>query len=126
MPRQQRSKKSAQTGKAGKPVRTRRQVDRPTYDSNRKHKEPWQPGRKGSLCPNDMTPQVAQKLLEASDVHEERRFAVHDGRAYRGHEHEPGLWHGFPVGWKEVPPQLRIKWVNEHRVSRADVKRYWD
>ena len=29
-----------------------------------------------------------------------------EGRAYRAQEHLPNRWHGYPVGWGEVPPKL--------------------
>ena len=77
------------------------------YEGNPKHKEPWQRGRRGSLCPKDVDLTLAQKLLDASIVAGEKRFAAHEGKAYCAMEHGAGLWHGFPVGWGEVPPDSR-------------------
>jgi len=39
--------------------------------------------------------------------------------------HSPGRWHGFPVGWKEVPEQLRRKFFDEYKVTKADLRRFW-
>ena len=54
------------------------------YFGNPKHKEPWQPGRKGSLCPSrrkmpDLDP---QKLLESSELCGAKRYAVFEGLAF--------------------------------------------
>jgi len=95
------------------------------YKSNPKHSEPWQRGRRGSLCPKDVQP-LAQSLLDASVQAGAQRYAVHEGKAYCGQEHPPGTWHGYPVGWKVVPQTLRQTWVKEGRVRRSDVKRNWD
>jgi hypothetical protein len=37
-----------------------------------------------------------------------------------------GLWHGYPVGWSEVPPEVRSLLVQKGRVTHREVKRYWD
>lgn len=34
------------------------------YQGSAKHKEPWQRGRKGTLCPGDMSKETAQALFE--------------------------------------------------------------
>src|SRR5712691_5801185 len=61
------------------------------YEPNPKHKEPWQRGARGSICPPDAD---GHALLAASQVDPK-----HPGKRYRwpcGHEHSPGCWHGFP------------------------------
>ena len=95
------------------------------YDSNKKHSEPWQRGRRGSLCPKEVRG-IAAELLDGSDPVGSRRYAVYDGRAYCAQEHRPGLWHGYPVGWKEVPPRLRIQWRKQKRVRSRDINQNWD
>ena len=94
------------------------------YESNSKHSEPWQRGRRGSLCPREVRG-IAQALLADSEPVEARRYAVHDGKAYCAQEDRPGVWHGYPIGWKEVPPKLRIRWRKQRRVSRRDINRHW-
>ena len=37
------------------------------YESNPKHSDPWQRGRRGSLCPKEVRP-IAEKLLEGSEL----------------------------------------------------------
>jgi len=95
------------------------------YEGNPKHKDPWQRGRKGSLCPRRDEP-WAQDLLENSEASDGKRFACFDGKAYCAQEHRKGFWHGYPVGWKEVPPHIRDKWIEEGLVSRQDIKKHWD
>ena len=95
------------------------------YVPNSKHSDPWQPGRRGSLCPREVRP-LANDLLNGSEVDGYKRYALHAGKAYCAQEHRPGLWHGYPVGWVEVPERLRRKWRAEGKVSRHDIRRYWD
>ena len=97
----------------------------PTYEGNPKHKDPWQPGRKGTLCPKELI-DAAQQLLERSVVDGKTRFSTDGERAFQAHEHAPDLWHGHPVGWVEVPEKLRRTWVESKVVTRAMVKRYWN
>ena len=33
-------------------------------------------------------------------------------------KHAKGRWHGHPVGWVEVPANLRWQWVKEKRVEK--------
>lgn len=95
------------------------------YEPNPKHKEPWQRGRRGSLCPQ-MAPDEAAQLLLDSEMVGEKRYATAEGRAYCAKEHGEDIWHGWPVGWKEVPPPLRLQWRRADKIKKSDVKRYWD
>lgn len=95
------------------------------YEGNAKHKEPWQRGRRGSLCPKE-APSLGQTLLVQSEAVDEKRYACHQGKAYCGKEHLPGRWHGWPVGWVEVPEKLRAQWLKDGKVKRQDIQRYWD
>lgn len=94
------------------------------YESNPKHREPWQRGEKGSLCDKTVWP-LATQLLQESVLVGRMRYAVHDGKAYCAKEHRPGRWHGHPVGWKEVPPRLRTLWTKQQRVSKRQIDTYW-
>jgi hypothetical protein len=95
------------------------------YESSPKHAEPWQCGRKGSLCPKEVKP-LASELLSTSELVGKQRFAIHQGKAYCAREHREGVWHGFPVGWLEVPAELRNKWRRTGRVKKKDIERYWE
>ena len=55
-----------------------------------------------------------------------RRYAVRQGVAYRAQEHSRGVWHGHPVGWRQVCESLRRRWIRERRVCRRDVGRHWE
>src|SRR5262245_11553222 len=65
------------------------------YESNPKHKEPWQPGRKGSLCPPETRDMAVQLLLE-SELVGTRRYAVYAAKAYCAMQHADDVWHGYP------------------------------
>jgi len=95
------------------------------YEGNPKHKEPWQPGRKGSLCPRELG-ERAQVLLSESEPFEDKRYGVYEGKPYCAQEHGNGRWHGYPVGWKEVPEPIRRQWRRQGRVAGKDIRRYWD
>lgn len=91
------------------------------YEPNPKHKEPWQRGKKGSLCPR-LPEDLLRQLLVVSIPIGDKRYACHDGKAYCGQEHAPGVWHGYPVDWREVPPRVRNDWIKQGRVTRKQIK----
>ena len=101
---------------------------KPVYEGNQKHKAPWQPGRKGPLCPPDVGIDRARELLHASVVDGKKRYSADKGRAFCAQQHDAtkNRWHGYPVGWKEVPEVLRNRWIDNGRVRRQSVRRYWD
>jgi hypothetical protein len=95
------------------------------YEPNPKHKEPWQRGARGSLCPKDVD---SAALLAASVIDPKRpgkRYATDGNHAYCGQEHRPGRWHGYPVQWKEVPAAIRRDLVASGKVSKRGLKEYW-
>lgn len=96
------------------------------YESNIKHKKPWQRGRRGSLCPAELCLTMAQALLSNSVLVGSKRYAVHKGKAYCALQHGNDLWHGYPVGWVEVPETLRRRWISQNRLRRQDVRKHWD
>lgn len=96
-----------------------------SYEANQKHKEPWQRGRRGSICSIEASEQ-AQALLDVSELWEGKRYSMLEGRAYCGQEHAPGCWHGYPVGWKEVPEPVRRKWFGEGKITRRDQQKFWE
>jgi hypothetical protein len=95
------------------------------YESNPKHRDPWQTGKKGSLCEPDVRPH-AERLLQDSIVWDEQRYAIYEGKAFCAQEHLPRRWHGYPVGWKEVPAKLVRRLIEEGRLTKRDRKKYWE
>jgi hypothetical protein len=95
------------------------------YESNPKHSEPWQVGKRGSLCEADVRP-LAQNLLADSVEFDGKRYAVHQGRAYCAQEHAANRWHGYPIGWMDVPAKLAWKWVKDGVLTKRDRRKYWE
>ena len=93
----------------------------PTYESNPKHKEPWQAGARGSICPPELH-EIAQQLLAGSELVDNRRYATHGGKAFCARKHAEDRWHGYPVLWREVPETTRRKWMVEGKIQRRDIK----
>jgi len=101
---------------------------KPVYEGNPKHKAPWQSGRKGSLCPQDISLERAQELLHASVVEGRRRYAVDKGRAFCAQQHDvaKNRWHGYPTSWKDVPAAVRRQFMEAGVVTSREIKRYWE
>jgi hypothetical protein len=98
---------------------------KPVYEASPKHKAPWVPGAHGSLCPSV----DAQTLLDRSEISKGRgkkRYATDGEQAFCAQEHSQGRWHGYPVGWREVPEYLRRKWLTAGTVSRHAVAKGWE
>jgi len=95
------------------------------YESNPKHRDPWQIGKRGSLCEPEVRP-LAGGLLLTSVSWEGKRYAVHKGRAYCAQEHLPNRWHGYPVGWVEVSPKVARQWMRNGNLTNHDRKKYWE
>ncbi len=101
------------------------QLDKLVYESNPKHSDPWQPGKKGSLCETEVRP-LAKELLEKSVLLDGKRYAVHAGKAYCAQQHRPNCWHGYPVGWVEVPTKLVRRWIRDDKLKKRDRKKHWE
>jgi hypothetical protein len=101
---------------------------KPVYEGNPKHKAPWQPGRKGSLCPPDISFERAQELLLAGVVEGRRRYMADKGRAFCAQQHNAtkNRWHGYPTSWKDVPASIRNQLVEAGFVTSRDIKRFWE
>ncbi len=96
------------------------------YTPNPKHKEPWQRGRRGSLCPPEITKEVAIELLTASVKSGQGRYSPHLGRPYKALRNaETDSWHGFPVAWVEVPESIWRAWLKQGKVKRSEIREYW-
>ena len=95
------------------------------YESNPKHRDPWQIGKKGSLCDTAVRSKT-RELLESSVLYDGKRYAIHEGKAYCAQEHQPSRWHGYPVGWVEVPPKLVRQWIKDGRITKRNRKQHWE
>lgn len=98
------------------------------YEGNPKHKNPWQRGRRGSLCPREIGLEQAQILLDYSDSEPNRphvRFALDGSQPYCARPHGDDVWHGFPVRWREVPVSVRKKWLTENRITQQAMQPGW-
>jgi hypothetical protein len=94
------------------------------YEGNPKHKHPWQHGKKGSLCPKSMSIQP-KELLEHSILGPDgKRYATCDGQCFCARESQRS-WHGYPVGWREVPEKLWRAWKNEGKIQKSDISKHW-
>ncbi len=97
------------------------------YEPNPKHKEPWQHGRKGTLCPKwshlQSSVLLKKSIRSAKGNH---RYATLRGVAFCGKEHRPGIWHGHPVGWEEVPPKIWRQWLKDGIISRKQIRDSWN
>jgi len=95
------------------------------YEGNPKHKEPWQAGRKGALCPKWSHQQVAILLRDSIDDGQQR-YATMNGVAFSAQQHLPDVWHGYPVPWVEVPHKIWRKWLETGLVSRRQLRAGWE
>lgn len=94
------------------------------YQGNPKHKEPWQRGRRGSLCPKHAN---SADLLAGSVLdprRSDRRYATDGEHAYEGKPSNvvdmngDDVWHGFPIPWSRVPPSVQRAWINAGLIRR--------
>lgn len=94
------------------------------YVSNPKHREPWQPGRRGALCPKEVWPH-AQALLEGSEERGGHRYAVFEGKLYKGQKSDSNAaeWHGYPVGISEVPAEVVSVFVKAGKLTNRDIRK---
>jgi hypothetical protein len=97
------------------------------YEPNPKHKEPWQRGLRGSLCPQGADGAALLRDSVPDPGGSGKRYATDGVRAYCGHEHNAttGTWHGFPVEWREVPEKLWREWIKAGRLAKRDLKEHW-
>lgn len=97
------------------------------YEPNPKHKEPWQPGKKGTLCPPpaELSLTIAARMLRDSVLDGTKRYGHHAGKAFAAQEHLAGCWHGYPAGGVEVPASIRQTWLSSTQIRKQDLKRHW-
>ena len=116
----------------------------PLYRGSQKHKNRPAGERKGTLCPewthataeggyrndpfaHDWAATQAQQLFARAVPHGDgrRRFATAGGIAFEAKPTEDGTWHGYPVPWEAVPPEIVQKWKEDGEVTRRQITRYW-
>ncbi len=51
-----------------------------------------------------------------------RRFATARGIAFEAKPTADGTWHGYPVPWESVPPEICEEWLDAGKVSRRDLR----
>lgn len=94
-----------------------------TYDSSeyRKHKRPkgW-----GSLCPDHVRQEDAQRLLDSSvSISCEKAVYNISGKvAYRAFPHGPDAYHGHPIPWSRLPAAAQAKLIQAGRLDVATLK----
>ena len=93
------------------------------YEPNPKHKEPWQRGRKGTLCPHDKELDPSE-MLKDSVLIGKKRYATFEGIAYAA-QCDGRCWHGYPEAWVNVPESVRRQWEKEGKVSKKMVRKHW-
>lgn len=96
------------------------------YEGNPKHKEPWQPGRRGSLCPKELSQAQVEALLRESELEGDKRYAIWNELPFVAQQHGSDAWHGYPIAWSEVPEALRRRWRATGKVRRSSIRRFWD
>jgi hypothetical protein len=95
------------------------------YEPSNKHKRtPAQPGRKGTLCPDDMTvsPQHLLDQSATSPKYPQKRWATDGERAYCAHRTREDVWHGWPVRFDEVPADVLRTWEEDGAVTRRAIR----
>lgn len=71
----------------------------------------------------------AQELLNMSILYGKKRYATDGhGRPFCARAHEPGKgrWHGYPVGWKEVPIPVQKILLQKGLVSARQIGHFWE
>lgn len=92
------------------------------YEPNPKHKPVPTPGRRGSICPRGVD---ASRLLAESVLVGRKRFATDGEAAFcaQCHDRERDTWHGYPLDWSEVPPDVVVAWLQKGLIDRRMLRR---
>lgn len=92
----------------------------PAYDTSsyRKHKRPkgW-----GSLCPEHVSQEAAQDLLDSGVTLNGTIYNVSDRHAFQAFAHRPDTYHGHPIPWSRLP-HLAVEQLI--RAGRLDMETY--
>jgi hypothetical protein len=114
-----------------------------SYRGSQKHKNRPTSERKGTLCPEwtHTTPSggygtdpfdhswahtEAHTLFESATVlpNVDRRYATKFGIAFEAKRTNDGTWHGYPIPWESVPPEIVDKWVASKEINRRQMKKH--
>ncbi len=113
------------------------------YRGSTKHKARPARGAKGTNCPewthwtdtgnlrtdmfsHDWASTAAARLFSEAVVDEVsgRRYATGRGIAFQAKETNDGTWHGYPVPWESVPPNIVERWRQAGLVNRQQIRRF--
>lgn len=100
------------------------------YMGNPRHKQPWQPGARGTMCPSDVDGVALFAAATADPTKPGKRYNTDGRTAYCAHPDTKNptdpeqtiTWHGFPVSWREVPISVQRQWVAEGRLRKPKLK----
>jgi hypothetical protein len=53
---------------------------------------------------------------------DKNRYATDRGFAFIARPEGGGVWHGHPIGWDDVPPDIREDWVRQRLVTTKQLK----
>lgn len=102
------------------------------YEPHDKHKSWPSRGVKGARCPDEEAMAKSAVELLAESVPKgggsDKRYAC-DGRyafCAQAHRPEQGLFHGYPVTFREVPAAILTAWIHGGLVTRRHAQRYWE
>lgn len=99
------------------------------YVSNPRHKNPWQPGERGTLCPRGVDGRTLFENATPDPGNPSKRYNTDGTNAYCAHpdkkhfdEGETVTWHGFPVEWRQVPCAVQRDWIKEGRIKKLRLR----
>ena len=98
------------------------------YVPNPKHKLPWQPGARGTLCPKQADGEKLFRTATQDPDHPGKRYNTDGDQAYCAQSgnvfDEDGneLWHGYPVNWRNVPAVVQRAWIADGRIPRLRLR----
>jgi len=57
-----------------------------------------------------------------------KRYGADKGRAFCAQQHDVAKdrWHGYPIGWRDVPAAVRHQLMKAEVVTARDIKRFWE
>lgn len=114
------------------------------YRGSEKHKNRPARGAKGTLCPewthntlqarlgndpfkHEWAKTEAYALFLAairSHEDEERLYATKNGIAFEAKRTNDGTWHGYPIPWQSVPPEIVDLWRTQNAVNKRQLKQH--
>jgi hypothetical protein len=101
-----------------------------TYVPNPRHKQPWQPGARGTLCPKGVDGAALLKTATADPNHPNKRYNTDGECAYCAHSssrnvadgEQEVVWHGFPINWRDVPAAVQRQWIADGLLARLRLR----